>query len=39
MNAAGNQMMAAGVLKGFGLTANQVEAAKKGWAEKAAGTK
>ena len=34
MNAAGNQMMAAGVLKGFGLSAEQVDAAKKSWAER-----
>lgn len=39
MNAAGNQMMAAGVLKGFGLSAEQVEAAKKSWAEKTAAPK
>jgi lysophospholipase L1-like esterase len=39
MNAAGNQMMAAGVLKGFGLSAEQVDAAKKSWAEKAGAAK
>ena len=39
MNPAGNQMMAAGVLKGFGLSAEQLEAAKKSWAENAATPK
>lgn len=34
MNAAGNQMMAAGVLKGFGLSAEQLESAKRNWKEK-----
>lgn len=35
MNPAGDQMMAAGVLKAFGLTAEQLEKAKKSWAEPA----
>jgi lysophospholipase L1-like esterase len=34
MNPAGNRMMAAGVLKGFGLSAEQMEAAKKSWDKK-----
>jgi lysophospholipase L1-like esterase len=33
MNAAGNEMMALGVLKAFGLTEEQLEKAKKSWAE------
>jgi lysophospholipase L1-like esterase len=32
MNAAGNQMMAAGVLKGFGLDADQIKKARESWA-------
>lgn len=39
MNPAGNQMMATGVLKGFGLSAEQLEAAKKSWSENAARPK
>jgi lysophospholipase L1-like esterase len=39
MNVAGNQMMAAGVLKGFGLSTEQLEAAKKSWKEKPAAPK
>jgi lysophospholipase L1-like esterase len=33
MNPAGNRMMALGVLKAFGLSAEQIEAAQKKWAE------
>jgi lysophospholipase L1-like esterase len=33
MNPAGNEMMAIGVLKGFGLSAEQIELAKKSWAD------
>lgn len=32
MNPAGNEMMATGVLKGFGLSADQIEKAQKSWA-------
>ena len=35
MNPAGNRMMAIGVLKAFGLSAEQLEAAQKSWTEKA----
>ncbi len=34
MNPAGNQMMATGVLKGFGLSAEQISKAQKSWAAK-----
>lgn len=34
MNPAGNQMMAAGVLKGFGLSDEQIEKARAAWAGK-----
>ncbi len=36
MNAAGNQMMAAGVLKAFGLDAKQIKKARKSWAQQKA---
>ena len=39
MNPAGNRMMAVGVLKGFGLSAEQIEKAQKHWAESAPAPK
>ena len=36
MNPAGNRMMATGVLKAFGLSAEQIEAVQKHWAEASA---
>ena len=39
MNPAGNRMMAAGVLKGFGLSAEQLETATKSWSKAADPTK
>ena len=35
MNPAGNQMMAAGVLKAFGLSAEQIEKSQKSWTDAA----
>ena len=39
MNPAGNQMMATGVLKAFGLSAPQLEKAQRSWAEPAPAAK
>jgi len=39
MNAAGNQMMAAGVLKAFGLDAEQLKKARENWAKPAKAAK
>jgi len=39
MNPAGNRMMAAGILKGFGLSDEQIEKAQKQWAENAPAPK
>ena len=39
MNPAGNEMMATGVLKGFGLSADQIAKAEKSWADKPEETK
>lgn len=39
MNPAGNQMMATGVLKAFGLSAEQLDKAKKNWADTAGAKK